>query len=118
MEPAFREQDFGVWTGRRHNDLVAELGDAYQDFWKSAATNRPPGGESFVDQIARADAGLAPLPGAMSCSSCIPARSAPRSPSRLILIPTGALRFVIDPLSVTRIDRLQSGWRVVAVNQR
>jgi len=57
IEPAFREQDFGVWTGRRHNDLVAELGDAYQDFWKSPASNRPPGGESFVDQIARADAG-------------------------------------------------------------
>jgi alpha-ribazole phosphatase len=29
-----------------------------------------------------------------------------------------ALRFVIDPLSLTRIDRLAEGWRVVAVNQR
>jgi alpha-ribazole phosphatase len=28
------------------------------------------------------------------------------------------LRFVIDPLSLTRIDRLDGGWRVVAVNQR
>src|SRR6266446_1497649 len=72
-EAAFREQDFGAWTGRRHNDLVAELGDAYRDFWKSPASNRPPG---------------------------------------------GALRFVIDPLSLTRIDRLDNGWRVVAVNQR
>src|SRR3979409_552191 len=61
-EAAFREQDFGAWTGRRHNDLVAELGDAYRDFWKSPASNRPPGGESFVDQIARATAGLASLP--------------------------------------------------------
>jgi hypothetical protein len=25
---------------------------------------------------------------------------------------------VIDPLSLTRINRLQDGWRVVAVNQR
>jgi alpha-ribazole phosphatase len=32
--------------------------------------------------------------------------------------PEGALRFVIDPLSLTRIDRLQQGWRVVAVNRR
>ena len=61
-DAAFREQDFGAWTGRRHNDLVAELGDAYRDFWKSPASNRPPGGESFVDQIERAKAGLAPLP--------------------------------------------------------
>ena len=36
----------------------------------------------------------------------------------LDLKPEGALRFVIDPLSLTRIDRLESGWRVVAVNQR
>jgi alpha-ribazole phosphatase len=36
----------------------------------------------------------------------------------LDLDPDAALRFVIDPLSVTRIDRLESGWRVVAVNQR
>jgi len=26
--------------------------------------------------------------------------------------------FVIDPLSLTRIDHLEGGWRVVAVNQR
>jgi alpha-ribazole phosphatase len=32
--------------------------------------------------------------------------------------PEGALRFVIDPLSLTRIDRLQQGWRVVTVSRR
>ena len=36
----------------------------------------------------------------------------------LDLAPDNALRFVIDPLSLTRIDRLEDGWRVVAVNQR
>src|SRR6266850_4894799 len=117
-EAAFREQDFGAWTGRRHNDLVAELGDAYRDFWKSPASNRPPGGESFIDQIARADAGLAPLPAGdvvlVVHSGTIRAALA----IALDLDPDRALRFVIDPLSVTRIDRLERGWRVVAVNQR
>src|ERR1700674_5363684 len=117
-QDAFREQDFGDWTGRRHNDLVAELGDAYQDFWKSPASNRPPGGDSFVDAIARADAGMAPFPagdlGLVVHSGTIRAALA----IALDLDPDGALRFVIDPLSVTRIDRLQRGWRVVAVNQR
>jgi alpha-ribazole phosphatase len=28
-----------------------------------------------------------------------------------------ALRFAIDPLSLTRIDRLTNGWRVVCVNR-
>src|ERR1035437_2627829 len=115
---AFREQDFGAWTGRRHNDLVAELGDAYRDFWKSPASNAPPGGENFVDQIDRAVAGLAPLPSGdvvlVVHSGTIRAVLA----IALDLKPDAALRFVIDPLSLTRIDRLDNGWRVVAVNQR
>jgi alpha-ribazole phosphatase len=115
---AFREQDFGAWTGRRHNDLTAELGDAYHEFWQSPASNRPPGGESFVDQIDRARAGLAQLPAGDAVlvvhSGTIRAVLA----IALDLKPDSALRFVIDPLSLTRIDRLANGWRVVAVNQR
>ena len=114
----FREQDFGQWTGRRHNDLVAELGDVYREFWKSPACNRPPGGESFVHQIARATAGLANLPAGdvvlVVHSGTIRAVLA----IALDLAPDSALRFVIDPLSLTRIDRLSNGWRVGAVNQR
>jgi alpha-ribazole phosphatase len=117
-EAAFREQDFGDWTGRRHDDLTTELGAAYQAFWKSPAANRPPGGESFVDQVARAREGLARLPAAEAVlvvhSGTIRAVLA----IALDLAPDNALRFVIDPLSLTRIDRLDGGWRVVAVNQR
>jgi alpha-ribazole phosphatase len=117
-DAAFREQDFGAWTGRRHNDLVAELGEAYREFWRSPAANRPPGGESFVYQIARARAGLASLPGGdvvlVVHSGTIRALLA----IALDLAPDSALRFVIDPLSLTRIDRLANGWRVVVVNQR
>ena len=36
----------------------------------------------------------------------------------LELSPDSALRFAIDPLSLTRIDRLKDGWRVVGVNWR
>src|ERR1700682_1280795 len=42
--PAFREQDFGIWTGRKHDDLRDELGDDYKKFWQSPASSRPPGG--------------------------------------------------------------------------
>ena len=115
-QAAFREQDFGAWTGRRHNELERELGPAYREFWKSPASNRPPGGESFVDQIARASAGLALLPAGEAIlvvhSGTIRAVLA----IALDLAPEQALRFVIDPLSLTRIDRLENGWRVVAVN--
>ena len=116
-QPAFREQDFGEWTGRRHHEIEGELGPAYRAFWKSPASNRPPGGESFVDQIARASAGLALLPEGDAIlvvhSGTIRAVLA----IALDLKPEQALRFVVDPLSLTRIDRLADGWRVVAVNQ-
>jgi len=117
-QDAFREQDFGTWTGRRHNELVAELGDAYRDFWKSPASNRPPGGESFVDQIGRTVDGLAGLPAGdvvlVVHSGTVRAVLA----IALDLSPDAALRFVIDPLSLTQIDRLDKGWRIVAVNRR
>ena len=114
----FAEQDFGAWTGRRHDDLAIELGAAYREFWKSPADSRPPGGESFVDQIARARAGLARLPAGDSIlvvhSGTIRAVLA----IALDLSPDNALRFAIDPLSLTRIDRLEDGWRVAGVNLR
>jgi alpha-ribazole phosphatase len=117
-EADFAEQDFGAWTGRRHDDLATELGAAYQEFWKSPASSRPPGGESFVDQIERVRAGLARLPAGDAVlvvhSGTIRAVLA----IALELSPDSALRFAIDPLSLTRIDRLASGWHVVGVNQR
>ncbi len=118
IDPAFREQDFGAWTGRRHRDLELESGESYRAFWNAAASNAPPGGESFTDQIARVAAALQKLPAGdvilVVHSGTVRAVLA----VALDLVPENALRFVIDPLSITRIDRLATGWRVVAVNQR
>ncbi|MCK1715371.1 MULTISPECIES: histidine phosphatase family protein [unclassified Bradyrhizobium] len=112
------EQDFGDWTGRRHDDLAATGGEAYAQFWSDPARARPPGGESFEDQVARVRLGLSRVgagsatlvvhSGTIRAALCI----------ALDLTPEAALRFVIDPLSLTRIDRLATGWRVVSVNQR
>ena len=114
----FGEQDFGDWTGRRHDELAADGGQAYAQFWSDPARGRPPGGESFEDQVARVRLGLARIgaghatlvvhSGTIRAALCI----------ALDLTPQAALRFVIDPLSLTRIDRLATGWRVVSVNQR
>jgi alpha-ribazole phosphatase len=115
-EPNFREQNFGDWTGRRHDDLARELGAAYDDFWRAPANSKPPGGESFADQIIRVHDGLAMLPSGdivlVVHSGTVRAALA----IALEIDPDAALRFVIDPLSLTRIDRLTSGWRVICVN--
>ena len=113
---SFREQDFGDWTGRRHEDLARELGAAYRDFWNAPASSKPPGGESFAEQIVRVREGLAKLPGGdvilVVHSGTVRAALA----IALDLVPESALRFMIDPLSLTRIDRIAGGWRVVGVN--
>jgi alpha-ribazole phosphatase len=113
----FGEQDFGEWTGRRHNEL-STTGEAYARFWSDPARGRPPDGESFEDQVARVRLGLARVgtgsamlvvhSGTIRAALCV----------ALDLTPQAALRFVIDPLSLTRIDRLATGWRVMSVNQR
>lgn len=117
LEPDFREQDFGTWTGRRHDDLARELGPAYDAFWRDAARLAPPGGESFVDQIERVRGGLTRLPGGdvvlVVHSGTIRAALAIALDSS----PDAALSFVVDPLSLTRIDRIGAGWRIVCVNR-
>ena len=117
-EPSFREQGFGLWTGRRHGEIEAELGrQAYREFWRSPATSRPPEGESFTDQIARVGDGFTRLPAGdvalIVHSGTIRAALA----IALEMRPESALRFVVDPLSLTRIDRLHGGWRVCSVNR-
>lgn len=116
--PEFAEQDFGHWTGRRHDDLATEGDGSYAHFWQDPARSRPPGGESFEDQVARVRLGFAKMKpgpatlvvhsGTIRAALCI----------ALDIDPAAALRFVIQPLSMTRIDRLRNGWRVVCVNQQ
>lgn len=117
LVPAFSEQDLGEWTGRRHDDLAVTAGDTYSRFWADPAGSKPPGGESVEDQITRTREGLRRIErasailivhsGTIRAALCI----------ALDLAPQAALRFAIDPLSLTRIDRLATGWRVVLVNQ-
>jgi len=116
-DASFSEQDFGSWTGRSHEEIGRDSGSAYDEFWRAGATNRPPGGESFVEQIARVRIGFAALPAGdvilVAHAGTIRAALA----LALGMPPDNALRFVIDPLSVTRLDRLDNAWRVVAVNR-
>jgi alpha-ribazole phosphatase len=116
-EANFREQDFGDWTGCRHDDLAREPGAAYRDFWNAPAGSKPPGGESFVEQIARVREGLAKLPGGDVVLVVHSGTVRAALSIALDLVPESALRFAINPLSLTRIDRIADGWRVVGVNR-
>ena len=114
---AFSEQDFGRWTGRTHEDIRRDDETAHETFWRAPATGRPPAGESFVEQIARVGGAIAALPAGdviiVAHAGTIRAALA----VALEISPDKALSFVIDPLSLTRLDRLDQSWRVVAVNR-
>jgi alpha-ribazole phosphatase len=117
VEPAFNEQDFGGWTGRTHDELRRELGEAYDAFWRVPASGRPPGGESFVAQIARVRTAIDALPTGdviiVAHAGTIRAGLA----IALGIAAENALSFVIEPWSLTRLDRLDRAWRVVCVNR-
>lgn len=117
-DPSFSEQDFGRWTGLTHEQIRRDFGAAYDDFWRGPADNRPPEGESFREQIARVEVGIQALPAGdvilVAHAGTIRAALA----LALAMPPDNALRFVIDPLSLTRVDRIGEAWRVVAVNSR
>jgi alpha-ribazole phosphatase len=115
--PELAEQDFGDWTGRCHDDLAAIGGESYTRFWRDPARSRPPAGESFEDQIARVRHGLGRIETGPAILIAHSGTIRAALSVALDIAPEAALRFVIDPLSVTRMDRLRGGWRVVCVNR-
>ncbi len=57
----FAETDTGDWTDRSFADVSAEDPDGFARFQRSDPSFRYPGGESFAEQSARVQAGLADL---------------------------------------------------------
>ena len=52
-EPDFLEQHFGSWQGLTYDELAVLRDGAAHRFWHAPAVERPPGGESFADVVAR-----------------------------------------------------------------
>ena len=124
IEPDLVEQDFGDWQGLTRAELYADS-VAPHPFWVSPATARPPGGESFADLMGRVRPAIERLSAAYAGRDIVavchggPIRAA--IALALGLDPETALRFVIDTLSVTRLDLLRFGdatpeWRIGGIN--
>jgi alpha-ribazole phosphatase len=126
LEPVadFIEQNFGDWQGRQKAELYSETGKPHP-FWMSPATERPPGGESFVELMARVRPEIDRLSAEHAGRDIVavahggPIRAA--IARALGLDAEDALRFVIDNLSVTRLDLLAIDgagpeWRIGGIN--
>ena len=53
IEENLGEQNFGDWQGLSWDEMRKKDMDAYEFFWAAPTRTRPPGGESFADQIKR-----------------------------------------------------------------
>jgi len=120
IEPDLQEQDFGHWQGRRWADLDQSKDPLVADFWRDPAGTAPPGGESFEAVIARVRVAIAAMTNLFEGRDIIAVAHAGTIRAALAIaldLPApAALSFVIDPLSVTRLDSIGEGWRIAGVN--
>jgi alpha-ribazole phosphatase len=125
VEPELIEQHFGEWQGKTYAELAEQNGNLWPSFWLAPAHLVPPGGESFVQLLARAHPAILRLSRehagrdiiAVTHGGTIRAAVA----LALDLAPEAALAVSIENLSVTRIehfpdDEAARRWRVTGVN--
>ena len=121
VEPDLIEQSLGEWQGLPHAELPAKLAFPQHPFWPLAGDEKPPGGESMVEVIARTGVVLERLaqnhPGEdiviVSHGGTIRAAVA----YALGVRADNALHLSIHNLSLTGLERYPEGWRVTRVNE-
>ena len=121
VEPGLAEQDLGAWQGLPHAELPPLLSRPAHAFWPLAGEERPPGGESMAEVVARVGAALERLAGArpggdvvvVSHGGAIRAAVA----HALRISADNALHLSVQNLSLSRLERHPAGWRVVSVNE-
>jgi alpha-ribazole phosphatase len=128
VDARLSEQHYGDWYGADSAALARMLdGKPFHKMWMTTAEDHPPGGESYLDVMARVRAALDDL-------------TAAHGPRPIIVVAHGgsiraalahalgldgnkALTISVDNLSTTRIDHVPGpgiggDWRVVYVNRR
>jgi alpha-ribazole phosphatase len=114
------EQHLGEWQGLPHADLPPLLTLPAHSFWPLGGHERPPGGESMAEVITRVGKAMEHLARVhdgeevviVSHGGAIRAAVA----HALDIGPDNALHLSVQNLSLTRMERLERGWRVVCVN--
>ncbi len=121
VEPALTEQSLGAWHGLAHAELPERLSRPAHAFWPLAGTERPPGGESIADVIARAGAAMERLAREYRDSEVVVVSHGGTIRAAvahaLTIGPDSALHLAIQNLSLTRLERHEAGWRVACVNE-
>ncbi len=121
IEPGLIELSFGEWQGLEHRELPPRLTLPPHGFWSMAGAERPPGGESMQDGIARVGPMLERLAETYPDMDVIAATHGGTIRAAvahaLDIGADNALHLSVENLSLTRLDRLDQGWRVACVNE-
>ncbi len=119
--PGLIEQNLGRYQGLPHAELPPLLIAPAHPFWPLAGTERPPGGESVAEMLVRVADALDDVVAGhegedvviVSHGGAIRAAVA----HALRLDADQALHLSVQNLSLTRLERLAEGWRVICVNE-
>lgn len=130
VEPGLIEQSLGDWHGLEHAALPARLSLPAHPFWPHAGTEKPPGGESTVEVIARVGAALERLAdryaGRQVVAVCHGGSIRAAVAHALRIEADQALHLSVQNLSLTRLERVAlpgegtdslHAWRVICVNE-
>jgi broad specificity phosphatase PhoE len=121
VEPDLIEQTLGAWQGLSHEAFSALLRHPPHPFWPHGAAEKPPGGESFDDVVARVGPALEALADAHEGGDVVIVAHGGSIRAAVAhamgLSAHQALTFSIKNLSLTRLERQDSDWRVAAVNE-
>jgi alpha-ribazole phosphatase len=121
VEPDLIEQGLGDWQGLSHDEWPARLTLPKHPFWPLAGDEQPPGGESMAHVIHRVGAAMEHLAETQDGQDVVivahggSIRAAVAHALRIG--PDNSLHLVVQNLSLTRLERVPEGWRVVCVNE-
>ncbi len=121
VEPDLVEQHLGDWQGLPHADLPGRLALPSHAFWPVGGEERPPGGESFAELIVRVGAAMERLAAVhVGGDVVIVSHGGAIRGALAHAIGIGAdqaLHFSVQNISLTRLERHPSAWRIVSVNE-
>lgn len=111
IEPDLIEQDFGVWQGATHKEVADRDPEGAARFWRDPAHQAPPGGESFAAVMRRVSAAIERIAARHADGDLVLIAHAGTSRAAVAhalgLTPEAALRLSVDPLALTRLDRIE-----------
>jgi broad specificity phosphatase PhoE len=121
VEPGLIEQSFGTLQGTPGAHLTEKLRLPPHDFWPTSPVERPEGGESFADVILRVGSVIERLARAHAGQDIVAVchGGVIRAAIAHVLDLGGeqALRLTVGNISLSRIERRGTSWRVVSANE-